>query len=340
MRENVFQVLYKQRHLLESGLKARSDRASFSEKWINSTIVPGLTLIVFIFLTERSEQFPFGIWLLLFSGVLGFILFAASLIGALTKKSKITSINVLGLILSAYSLGNLGFYVPSAILYFGGSVLVFYIFLKDRKAEINTILSPNLFAFLAAYSPILINWLEFESSGFMEYMLLSLCLGLYLTIGFWAYKNIASLLILISVAFVVGVVCFANLHAHLNWLAPYAVFLCVLPFYEIYFCRKNEGIVRNFSDFRIFLNQFFYFICIALFFILLDLTAENIYNSVNLSEVLLPAAGIFILFQILFHIIDTRSNATIRILICICACLLYTSPSPRDLSTSRMPSSA
>ena len=25
---------------------------------------------------------------------------------------------------------------------------------------------------------------------------------------------------------------------------------------------------------------------------------------------------------------------------CLCACLLYTSPSPRDLSTSRMPSSA
>ena len=38
------------------------------------------------------------------------------------------------------------------------------------------------------------------------------------------------------------------------------------------------------------------------------------------------------------RILDTiRKNSNVRI---ACICLLYTSPSPRDLSTSRMPSSA
>ena len=38
--------------------------------------------------------------------------------------------------------------------------------------------------------------------------------------------------------------------------------------------------------------------------------------------------------EIDFHIVDTAQTEEIK------NCLLYTSPSPRDLSTSRMPSSA
>ena len=51
----------------------------------------------------------------------------------------------------------------------------------------------------------------------------------------------------------------------------------------------------------------------------------------DLKEVTAPDAPNFKI------IVEETYNASIRR---ICACLLYTSPSPRDLSTSRMPSSA
>ena len=38
--------------------------------------------------------------------------------------------------------------------------------------------------------------------------------------------------------------------------------------------------------------------------------------------------------------LDTAGAECIAVLWYVCGCLLYTSPSPRDLSTSRMPSSA
>ena len=38
--------------------------------------------------------------------------------------------------------------------------------------------------------------------------------------------------------------------------------------------------------------------------------------------------------------ITKKVSPLIRLLLTFCSCLLYTSPSPRDLSTSRMPSSA
>ena len=54
----------------------------------------------------------------------------------------------------------------------------------------------------------------------------------------------------------------------------------------------------------------------------------------------LPKTDYSALFQIVHGLTDTRSYAADIDDLYVSACLLYTSPSPRDLSTSRMPSSA
>ena len=67
----------------------------------------------------------------------------------------------------------------------------------------------------------------------------------------------------------------------------------------------------------------------------------------NLPKIYGTYTGGFLIFIILMAIAESAGMTakTIGILfvaftVCIYACLLYTSPSPRDLSTSRMPSSA
>ena len=63
------------------------------------------------------------------------------------------------------------------------------------------------------------------------------------------------------------------------------------------------------------------------------LMAENLTNDVAvmlIANTIATGAGLFVLITVFADVSGAHFNP----------CLLYTSPSPRDLSTSRMPSSA
>ena len=65
-----------------------------------------------------------------------------------------------------------------------------------------------------------------------------------------------------------------------------------------------------------------------------DWAQADTQRSLNVSSDLYQASVLF------FELLTTNANAVFRQPQYIDTCLLYTSPSPRDLSTSRMPSSA
>ena len=79
----------------------------------------------------------------------------------------------------------------------------------------------------------------------------------------------------------------------------------------------------------------------AAFLILLWLFLTN--KKIRVEKSLLPSIlfyGVIFGAEFMFLYIALDLTSVIRVTIMFYTCLLYTSPSPRDLSTSRMPSSA
>lgn len=320
MTENTFQTLYKQRHFLESAFRVRGDKASFSEKWIISIIVPILSLNVLIFLVQRSDEFPFNTWLMAICGVLGGGLFISALYRAVMKNKRLSSLHALGFILTAYAISNAGFVKLSACFYVFATVLIFCVCLKYAKTfELNSS-EAMMFSFIAGYSAIFINWIAEAEKITAGHILLYCCLSMCLIIGFRTYKNISSLLLLIitaGVIFLASVVTVVSADEIVGaWWLPYLLYAIIALTYEIIFLHKQRSASYKASDLRIFLNQLFYFFVFVLFFLLLHLLKSD-FNAPEPSVIILPSAILFIGLQIAFSKLDNISNGMVRVLTCL-----------------------
>ena len=81
-------------------------------------------------------------------------------------------------------------------------------------------------------------------------------------------------------------------------------------------------------------NKLSYFLLAALFLISVDtIKSQEYYVKSNLENLEIEVGEVF---EPSTYAVDKNGKITA----CPNLCLLYTSPSPRDLSTSRMPSSA
>lgn len=319
MTENTFQTLYKQRHFLESAFRARGDKASFSERWIISIIVPILSLNVLIFLVQRSDEFPFNTWLIAICGILGGGLFITALYRAVMNSNRLSSLHALGFILTAYAINSAGFVRLSACFYVLATVLIFCVCLKYAKTFELKSSEAMMFSFIAGYSAIFINWIAEAEKFTAGHILLYCCLSMCLIIGFRAYKNISSLLLLIiigGIVFLSSIVTVVSADEIVGaWWLPYLFYVIIALTYEFVFLHKQRLASYKVSDLRVFLNQSFHFFVFSLFFLLLHLL-ESDFDAPEPSEIILPASILFIGMQIIFSKLGNIAYGMVRLLIC------------------------